>query len=40
MDFSKISDIFVEIMGYVFALLAKVGVEVPDFILGGVEPRA
>lgn len=40
MDFSKISDIFVEIMGYIFALLAKVGVEVPDFILGDVEPRA
>ncbi len=40
MDFSKISDILVEIMGYIFALLAKVGVEVPDSIFGQVEPRA
>lgn len=38
--FFKISDILVEIMSRVFDLLAKVGVEVPNFIFGEVEPRA
>lgn len=40
MDFTKISDIFVEIMSYVFALLAKLGLEVPDFVVDEIEPRA
>lgn len=40
MDFTKITDIFVEIMGYVFALLAKLGVDVPEDVIGGVQPRA
>lgn len=40
MDFSKITDILVEIMNYVFALLAKLGLNLPDYIIGGIEPRA
>lgn len=40
MDFSKISDIFVEIMNYVFTLLAKLGLEIPDYIVDEIEPRA
>lgn len=40
MDFSKITDILVEIMGYVFSLLASLGLKLPDNIIGGVQPRA
>ncbi len=40
MDFSKISDFFVEIMFYVFDLLTKLGLEIPDYIVSGIEPRA
>lgn len=40
MDFSKIEDILVEIMSHVFALLANLGLEVPDYVIGGIDPRA
>lgn len=40
MDFSKITDILVEIMGYVFSLLASLGLNLPDYIINGVQPRA
>lgn len=40
MDFSKISDILVEIMYYVFNFLTELGLEIPDYIVSGINPRA